>query len=127
MLGCRRYVSILRCADEHFDEIVVQGVVKLALQMPGKLRVVEIAGMDRKHVGMRGRDCVFQVDENFDNAIVLAPGESEEGMIVEAQVIEDLGELERVGHGIILLGELQLVGSLLVFTTWYILPSLSGL
>ena len=94
----------------------MKGVVKLALQMPGKLGVVEIAGMDRKHVGMYGRDSVLQVDENFDDAVVLTRGESEEGMIVESQVIEDPGELGRVGHGIILLGELELVVSLWLFT-----------
>ena len=48
----RSWVFILRRTYEHFDEIVVQAVVDLPLQMPGKLRVIEIAGMDWKHILM---------------------------------------------------------------------------
>ena len=48
----RPWVFILRRAYEHFDEIVVETVVDLPLQMPGKLRVIEIAGMNWKHILM---------------------------------------------------------------------------
>ena len=50
----RPLVFILRRADEHLDEIVVEAVVDLALQMPGKLRVIEIARVDGKDILMHG-------------------------------------------------------------------------
>jgi len=38
----------LRGADEHFDEVVVQRIVELALEAPFELRVVEVAGGSSK-------------------------------------------------------------------------------
>lgn len=94
----------MRGADEHFDEIVVEGVVELALELPGELRTFQIAGMNLENVGMY-RDCrVLQVNQNLDDSIGFPGGESEQRMIVEAQVIADFGELWRVGHGIIVDG-----------------------
>ena len=50
----RSLVFILRRGDEHLDEIVVEAVVDLALQMPGKLWVIEIARVDGKDILMHG-------------------------------------------------------------------------
>ena len=87
--------SILRGADKHFDEIVVQAVVELVLQMPGELRMIEVAGMNRKHVGVNWDGRVFQIDQHFDHAVVFSRGKSEQRMIVEPQVIENF--LQGVG------------------------------
>ena len=81
--------AILRGAGKHFDEIVVQGVVELALKMPGELGMIEVAGMNRKHVSVNRDGRVFQIDQNFDSAVVLACGKGKQRMIVEPQVIED--------------------------------------
>ena len=56
----------MRGVEKHLDEVIVEGVVKLALEVPGKLRVIEIAGMDGEDVGVYGDGGVFQVDEDFD-------------------------------------------------------------
>ena len=46
--------AVLRRADKHFDEVVVQGVVELALEAPFKLLVVEVAGMKIEIIGVHG-------------------------------------------------------------------------
>ena len=81
--------AILRGAGKHFDEIVVQSVVELALKMPGELGMIEVARMNRKYVGVNRDSRVPQIDQNFDNAAVLARGKGEQRMIVALQVIED--------------------------------------
>jgi len=45
-------VAILRSANKHFNKIIVQAVVELALQVPGKLGMIEIARMDWQHVSV---------------------------------------------------------------------------
>src|ERR1035437_8748663 len=87
--------AILRGADKHFDEIVVQAVVQLVLKMPGKLGMIEVARVNRKHVGVNRDGRVFQIDQNFDSAVVLACGKGKQRMIVKLQVIEDF--LQGVG------------------------------
>ena len=91
--------AVLGSADEHFDEIVVEGVVELALKLPGKLRAVKIAGMDREHVGVHGGDGIFQIDQDLDESVGFPGREVEQWMVVEAQVVENFGELRGVGHG----------------------------
>lgn len=86
---------ILRRVGEHFYEVIVQSVVELALQMPGKLRMVEIASVNGKHVGVNGDGGILQVDQNFYGAIVFADGEGEQRMLVEPQVLADF--FDRVG------------------------------
>ena len=81
--------AILRGAGKHFDEIVVQAVVELALKMPGELGMIEVAGMNREHVGVNRDGRVLQIDQNFDNAVVFARGKGEQRMIVQPQMIED--------------------------------------
>src|SRR5208337_4396245 len=74
--------TLLRSVGKHFDEIVVQAIVELALQMPGELGMLE-------------------VDQHFDYAVVLARGKSKQRMLVEPQVIGNF--LQGVGHGSIVL------------------------
>src|SRR5208282_401742 len=95
--------AILRGADEHFDEIVVQSVVKLALKMPSELRVIEVAIMNRKHVGVHRDGRVFQIDQNFDRAAIFARGKGEQGMIVELEVVLNHPEFAGARHASILL------------------------
>jgi len=82
--------AILRSVGKHFDEIVMQAVVELVLQMPGELGMIQIAGMNGEHVGVNGEGGVFQVNQNFDDAILLARGKGEQGMLVQAEVLKHL-------------------------------------
>jgi len=67
-----RSKMVLRSVGEHFDEVVVESVVELALQMPGKLGMVEIARVNGEDVGVNRDGGIFQVDQNFDGAIIFA-------------------------------------------------------
>ena len=73
------------------------------LQVPGELRVIEVAGMNRKHVGVNRDRRVLQIDQHFDNAVVLARGKGKQRMIVELQVIENFLQGAGVWHGFIVL------------------------
>jgi hypothetical protein len=95
--------AILRSARKHFDEIVVQSVIELALKMPGELGMIEVAGMNRQHVGVNGDGRVLQIDQNFDGAAGFARGKGEQGMIVELEVFLNHSEFAGAGHASILL------------------------
>jgi len=99
---------ILGRVREHFNEIVVKRVVELALELPGELRAIEIARMDREYVSVHGGraifQIVFQIDEDLDEAVGFAGGEGEQGMVIEAQVVEDFRKLRGVGHRDIVTG-----------------------
>src|SRR6202041_156035 len=90
--------AILRGANKHFDEIVVQPVVDLALKMPRELRIIEIAGVNGKHVGVNRHGRVLQVDEHFNHAVIFACGKSEQRMFVQFEVLLDSGEFSGVRH-----------------------------
>jgi hypothetical protein len=51
--------------------------------MPGELGMIEVAGMNRKHVGVHRDGRVLQIDQHFDYAVVLARGKGEQRMLVE--------------------------------------------
>lgn len=87
----------MRSADEHFHEVVVQGVVKLALEAPLELRVVEVARMKIEVVRVHGDRCVLELDDYF-YAFAFGPGgEVQERMLVEAELGAD--SLEAGGGG----------------------------
>ena len=75
--------AILRRVGEHFDKIIMQGIVELALKMPCELRMIEIARMDRENVSVNRDGCVLQIDPYFYHSVILAGGKSQQGMIVE--------------------------------------------
>jgi hypothetical protein len=78
----------------------MERVVELSLQLPGKLGTVEVAGMDLKNIRVHGSGRVFEIDQNLDGASRLARGEAQKRVIVEAEMVEDLRQLSRVGHPI---------------------------
>lgn len=75
--------SILRCADEHFHKVIVQGVIKLPLETPLELRVVEIAGMQIEIVGVNGNRFVLELDDNFYTISLCSSGEVQERMLIQ--------------------------------------------
>ena len=63
---------VLRGVGEHFYEVIVESVVELALQMPGKLGMVQIAGVTGEHVGVNGDGGILQVDQDFNGTVSFA-------------------------------------------------------
>ena len=63
---------VLRGVGEHFYEVIVESVVELALQMPGKLGMVQIAGVNGEHVGVNGDGGILQVDQDFNGTVSFA-------------------------------------------------------
>jgi hypothetical protein len=43
---------VLRCADKHFNQIVVQAVIELALKTPFKLGMIEVPRVQVEVIGM---------------------------------------------------------------------------
>jgi hypothetical protein len=81
--------AVLWRANEHFHEVVMQGVVELALEAPFELRIVEIAGMQIEIVDVYGHRLISKFDDDFDAVSFRACGEIQERMFVEAQLGED--------------------------------------
>ena len=48
------FLAVLRCADEHLDQVIVQAVENLPLQSPLELRIVKVAWMQIEIVGGPG-------------------------------------------------------------------------
>ena len=96
--------AVLRGADEHFREVVVQGVVELALEAPLELRVVEVAGVEIEIVGVHGNGFVFELDDDLDAVPLGARGKVQERMLVEAELSLDAVEARvcTFGHARIL-------------------------
>jgi len=65
--------------------------------------MIEVAGMNRKHVGVNRNGRVLQIDQHFDNAVIFARGKGKQRMLVELQVIENFLQGAQVGHGFIVL------------------------
>jgi hypothetical protein len=81
-------LPILRGADEHLHEIVVQRVVKLALKAPLELRVVEIAGMQIEIVSVNRHAFVLEADNDF-YAFAFGTGrKGQQWMFVERELSE---------------------------------------
>ena len=78
--------AILRGANEHFHEVIVKSVVKLSLKAPFKLRIVEVAGMKIKIVGVNGHAFVFEPDDDFNPFAFGARGEVQQRMLIETEL-----------------------------------------
>src|ERR1700691_3974505 len=57
--------TILGRADEHFDEVVVQRIVELALETPFKLGMIEVPWMEVEIIGMHGHGLIFELDDDL--------------------------------------------------------------
>ena len=82
----------------------MQRVVELALELPGELRTIEIAGMNCEYISVYRDRWILQIDEDLNEAVGFAGGEGEQGMVIEAQVVEDFRKLRGVGHRDIVTG-----------------------
>jgi hypothetical protein len=84
--------AVLRGADEHFHEVVVQCVEELALEAPFELRVVEVARVQVEIVGVDWNRFVFELDDDLDAFAFGAGGKAQQWMLVEEELSEDAVE-----------------------------------
>jgi hypothetical protein len=96
--------AILRGADEHFHEVVVERVEELALEAPFELRVVEIARVHIKVIGVDGDGFIFEINEEFDAFAFGASREIQQRVFVEAKLGQDAVKpgVRSLGHFAIL-------------------------
>ena len=82
-----RSVLLLRIARKHLDDVIVQAVVQLLLEGPGKLWVIDLAGIERHHVNVK----TFQpaTDINGDAFAGRARFENKQRMFVAGQFAAD--------------------------------------
>ena len=81
--------AVLRSADEHLAEIIVQRVVELALEAPFKLRVVEVARVQVEVIRVHRDRGVFELNDYFHAFALGARGEIQQRMLVETELGED--------------------------------------
>lgn len=93
--------AVLRGTDKHFDEVVVERVIELALESPFELRVVEVARMQVEVVGVDGNGFVLELNDDLDAFAFGAGVEGQERMFVEAELGKDAVKARIAGarHG----------------------------
>ena len=84
--------AVLRGADEHLHEVVVERIEELALEAPFELRMVEIAWVEVEIVGVHGDGFIFELDDDLNPFALGMRGEIQERVLVEAELGEDAVE-----------------------------------
>src|SRR5579859_254728 len=79
---------ILRRPNEHLHEVVVERVVKLALEAPLELRIVEVARMQIEIVGMDRDAFILELNDDFDPVILGTGREVQQRVLVQAKLRE---------------------------------------
>jgi len=93
--------AVLRGADEHLDQVIVQAVEELALEGPLELRVVEIARVQVVIVGVDLGLGESRAEDHLD-AVALRPrAERHQRMLIELELIEHLRKSVRGHDGIV--------------------------
>jgi hypothetical protein len=91
--------AVLRGANEHLDEVVVQRVIELALEAPFELGVVEVARMKIEIISVYRDGCVFELNDDFHAFPFGAGGEVQQRMLVEAELSQDAIKARSGGFG----------------------------
>lgn len=65
----------------------MQGIVKLPLEAPLELRIVEIPGMQVEVVRVNRNALIFELDDDFDPVALGAGREIQQRMFVEAKLL----------------------------------------
>ncbi len=79
----------LRSPGEHFDEVVVQAIVELALEAPLELGMVEVARVQFEIVGMHLHIRIFEADDDFDSLAFFPRIEGQQRVLVKAKLLEN--------------------------------------
>src|ERR1017187_3132682 len=66
-------LKFLRILGEHLNDVVVYAIVELALEGPGKLRMVQIARMHLVVIRMQTQRFVPEVDDDLDAIVAVFP------------------------------------------------------
>jgi hypothetical protein len=100
---CKRGSQSLFPADEHFDEVIVQGIVELALKAPLKLSIVEIARVHIKIISVHRHGRIFELNNYFHAISLGARGKIQQRMLVKAKLIENAiqASIDSFGHNAI--------------------------
>ena len=125
--------AVLRRADEHFDQVIVQAIVELALKAPFKLRVIQVTRMKLEIVRMDG-NVVPELDDHLHRLTLGTCIESKQRMLVQTQLSEDACQtwIVPIGHTCIVKAIEKSsvwtrVGCATSLTAAVIRPSLAGL
>ena len=86
------FAAMLRGADKHLDQVVVQAIEELALEGPLELRIVEIARVQLEVVSVNRRIGEPWTDDDFDRFALGAGIELDERVLVEAKLLLHAGE-----------------------------------
>src|SRR5262249_32547373 len=81
-------IPVLGCADKHFDQIVVQAIKELALKGPLELRMIQIARVHIKQIGMHGYWRVLEVNDYLDCLTLCPRRELQQRVLVETQLLQ---------------------------------------
>ena len=92
--------AILRSADEHFDEVIVQGIVELALKAPFKLSIVEVAWVHIKIISVHRHGWIFELNNYFHAISLGARRKIQQRMLVKTELIENAiqASIDSFGH-----------------------------
>ena len=94
-------LAVLRGANEHLDQVVVQAVEELTLKGPLELRVVQIAGMKLAIVGVDLRLAEARAENDLDSVTLRAGAEVNQRVFIELQVTKNTGESVDGHRGIV--------------------------
>jgi hypothetical protein len=97
---------VLGRADEHFDHVVVQTVIELALESPLELRVVEVPGMKFEVIGMNWNRWIPELDHDLHGLALGAGRKIKQRVFVESQLRQNALKpwVGILGHDTILTG-----------------------
>jgi hypothetical protein len=87
-------------SDEHFDQVIVQAIVKLALKAPFELRIVQIARMQIEVIRVHWDAWIPKLDDQLDAIALGARIEIKQRMLVETKLGENAlqSRIATVGH-----------------------------
>src|SRR5579862_1445530 len=74
---------VLRRTNEHFNEVIVQCIVKLALEAPFELGMIEVARMKIEIISVHRYGPVFELNDHFNPFSLGSGREVEQGMLIE--------------------------------------------
>lgn len=77
----------MRIPREHFDDVVVEAVVKLALEGPGELLVLDFARAHEENIRVDFNACRLEVDQNLDAIFGFARVEAKQRMFVAREFV----------------------------------------
>jgi hypothetical protein len=82
-------VDILRRADEHFNQVIVQGVIELALEGPLELGMIEIPRMHFERVSVYRHRRVLELNYDFHALAFRTSGKREQRVLIMGQLAEN--------------------------------------